>query len=83
MASKLKMLSVVCLEQKTLYQFKMCTKLDDVVFKFVDYKLPWALQYLEQKKNGYWLSICACSYAKLSWKHLDYGPVLFLVLSVE
>ena len=51
---------------KTLYQFKMCTKLVDVVFLIMGYKLPWALQYLEQKKNGYWLSICACSCAKLS-----------------
>ena len=83
MVSELKTLSVVCLEKKHCTNLKMCTKLNDVVSKFMDYKLPWVLQYLEQKKNGYWLSICACSYAKLSWKHLDYGPVLFLALLVE
>ena len=36
---------------KTLYQFKMHTKLVDVAFLIMGYKLPWALQYLEQKKK--------------------------------
>ena len=33
------MLSVVHLEQNTV-PIKLCTKLDNVVFKFVGYKLP-------------------------------------------
>ena len=66
MVNKFEKCSVLFVFHKqTLYQFRMYTKL--VVWHLImGYKLPWALQYLDQKKNGYWLSICASSCAKLS-----------------
>ena len=45
--------------------------------------MPLSVTILRTKKSGYWLSSSACSCAKLLLKHLDYDPVLFLVLSVE
>ena len=52
-------------------------------FKFLWLQTPLSVTILRTSNNGYWLSICACSCAKPSKKHLDYGPVPFSALSVE